>query len=68
MYVFQFVENMTDSNVVQFKVVRDNQGRKLEVTSANLIVKIKYKRKHPRRLRPRRKLKLKNISLKSFLP
>ena len=55
---------MTDSNVVQFKVVRDNQGRKLEVTSANLIVKIKYKRKHPRRLRPRRKLKLKNISLK----
>lgn len=62
--LFQFAENMTDSNVVQFKVVRDNQGRKLEVTSANLLVKIKYKRKHPRRLRRRRKLKLKKISLK----
>lgn len=60
----QIPENMTDSNVVQFKVVRDNQGRKLEVTSANLIVKIKYKRKHQRRLRRRRKLKVKKISLK----
>lgn len=55
---------MTDSNVVQFKVVRYNQGRKLEITSANIIVKIKYKRKHQRRLRRRRKLKVKKISLK----
>ncbi|XP_033762331.1 inhibin beta chain-like [Pecten maximus] len=36
-------DSFHDDNIIQFKVVRDSQGRKLEVKSANVLVKLKYR-------------------------
>lgn len=36
-------DRFQDDNIIQFKVVRDSQGRKLEVKSANVLVKLKYR-------------------------
>ncbi|XP_063422358.1 inhibin beta B chain-like [Mytilus trossulus] len=60
----QIPENLSDANVVLFKVVQDNQGRQLEVTSADLLVKIKYKRKKKGSNGRRKRLKVRTIFLK----
>ncbi|KAK3108093.1 hypothetical protein FSP39_001013 [Pinctada imbricata] len=54
-------ENVTDDSIFQFKIVKDSQGRKLEVQSANLLVKLKYKskrKKNKKRKRKARKIRL----------
>lgn len=60
--LFQIPANIANDNIIQFRVVRDAQGRKLEVTSANLLVKVKYRRKKAngkrRKLNKRRKVSI----------
>jgi len=46
LYILFFVtDNFRDENIIQFKVVKDNQGRQLEVKSADVLIKLKYRRR-----------------------
>lgn len=58
----QIPENLTDPNIILFKVVRDVQGRKLEVVCADVLVKVKYRNRRKRNKRKKR-MKEKNIVL-----
>lgn len=56
-------QNTTNKNIIQFRVIRDRQGRKLEVKSANLLVRVKYPRKPKIVGKKRKRNKKKKISL-----